>query len=824
SNGVLSGDGGSIKYKANTDFYGPGSITFEVTDGSGPDDPQGLKSTLTVMTDVAPAPAKNLAPKLSGTQVSVAQLETTDTNLALLASDPEKDALTFSLPGKAPAGLKTEIDGGTLKVSADKGAPLGTQQSVTIQVSDGHNPPVRADVAVAVTSSNKPLAVTNDDAVPDAHAGRAENVPVLANDVNPFPDTPLTIVDAKLVTGPASTSVAVTGDKVKVTAPEDFTGNVVVSYTVADKTADHSRWVTGRVTLNVKGKPAAPSAPRVEEVKSKQVLLKWATPVDNGSPITGYTVSFSDGGTQACATNTCLVTGLTNNKSYTFKVSAKNAVGESAFSPASAKATPDQQPDAPGAPAIVRGDTKLDVSWGTPVGEYSPVKSFNVQISPTPAGQNPQKTGVKGTRLTWTGLTNGVAYTFRVQAVNNAPKPSDWSPYAAVAVKPAGKPFTPAAPTTTLVDTVGSQNQVRVDWKAPNLNGGELKGYTLTTYLDGAAQKSTSTTTPSATVSLPNGKGNYTFRVVVATEVAASDPSAASAPRRSVSRPGTVARPTIAPANTGAAGGRITVNFAKLAGTATGGSSAGELTYHALVSSTGADVVVVPGSTVPAPNGAATTVTIYAKSSAFANSGNASAPSNSATPYGAPGSAGVGGSNGSQGSTSFTYSWSYPGGATDTKTIQVKVGGGAWSNKAGNGSANYDTGANNKSVTVSVRAVNSRGDYGPVASKTLSSGAPKPPAPKNTVRVLRSTNNSCTQGTGQSDIFRTGPPKTCGGVRGGTSNPGGSWLSYADGYVPVGQCGSPWGGSGWYQMTGGPQDNRWVRADTVSPNPGGKTC
>ncbi|MCQ9163402.1 Ig-like domain-containing protein [Arthrobacter sp. STN4] len=824
---VLDKDGSAIIYRANPDFYGPGSITFEVTDGTGPDDPSGLKSTLTVMTDVLPAPARNLAPKLSGTALDVAQLDATETNLALLASDPEKDPLKFSLSGDVPGGLKAKLDGTTLSISAGKGAPLGSVQTVGIEVSDGHNPAVKAAVTVTVTSSNKPKAVANADSVPDAHAGRLESVPVLANDVNPFPDTPLKIVDARLLTGPADTAVAVSGDKVNVTAPASFTGNVAVSYTVQDKTGDHARWVEGRLTLNVKGKPGTPAAPRIVEVKSRAVMLKWATPVDNGSPITGYTVLRSDGARQACATNTCLITGLGNNTPYTFTVSATNAVGESKYSPASAKAVPDQQPDAPAAPKIVRGDTTLDVSWTTPVGEYSPVKTFNVQISPTPAGQNPQKTGVKGNKLTWTGLSNGVAYTFRVQAVNSAPKPSNWSPYTATPVKPAGKPFTPAAPTTTLVDTVGTQNQVRVDWRQPNLNGGMLKDYTLTTYLNGAAQGSLTTTSPTATVHLPNGTGNYTFRVVATTEVAASNPSAASAPRRSVSRPGQVQNVKIAAANTGGAGGRITVNFSRLSGTATGGSSAGELTYHAKVTSTGADYVVNPGSQVPAPNGASTRVTVYAKSSAFATAGNASAPSNAVTPYGTPGTPGLSPKSSSKGDQSAYYSWTAPSGAVDSTGVRIKEGNNAWSGwkTASSGSGSVGTGGYSRGVVIQAQSRNSAGTLGPIRKVTAYSGVkPDPPQPKNTVRVLKSTNNSCTEGTGQGDIFSYGPPKTCGGVPGGSTNPGYPWLSYSNGSVAIDKCGSPWGTTGWYHMTSGPTSNRWVRADTVFFTSGSKPC
>ncbi|MCC9067080.1 Ig-like domain-containing protein [Arthrobacter cryoconiti] len=803
--GSLSADGSSILYKSNEDFYGPGSITFEVTDGTSPEDPQGLKSTLTVMTDVLPAPAKNLAPKFIGTALNVAQVESVESNLELLASDPEKDSLKFSLTGKSSAGLKTEINGAVLKVTAEKNAVLGSTQTVDVQASDGHNPPVDAQITVTVTSSNKPLAVANDDSVPDAHAGRTESVPVLSNDVNPFPDTALKIADAKLVTGASGTKVAVAGDKVNVTAPEDFTGNVVVSYTLEDKTGDPARRVNGRIVMNVKGKPGVPTAPRVEEVKSKQVMLKWSTPVDNGSPITGYTVKKSDGGTQNCATNTCLITGLTNAKPYTFVVSAKNAVGESADSPASAKATPDQQPDTPAAPMVVRGDTQLDVSWVTPVGEYSPVSSYNVQISPAPKGQNPQKTGIKGNKVTWTGLTNGVAYTFRVQALNAAPNPSNWSPYAPVPVKPAGKPFTPAAPTTTLVSPAGTTNQVRVDWKEPNLNGGILKNYTLTTYLDGQTKGSVSTTSPTATVDLPNGTGAYTFRVVATTEVSSSGASAPSAGRRSVSKPGQVQGVTIAEANTGAAGGKVTVNFTPLSGTGTGGSTGGELVYHAKVSSNGTDVVVTPGASVPAPNGDATTVTVYAKSSAFATAGDASPKSNSVTPFGTPGTAGVGGSNGGTGSTSFSYSWSFPGGAVDAASVQVKVGNGGWASKSSNGSASYNTGGNDKTVTVSVRSVNSVGTFGPIASKNLSSGPPKPPAPTEWDMHATPTQTCLETASGNSDHFTPGNPANCSS----------QWLK-ANVNVKV-NCYRDWGSNRWLHIsTPGYGGYGFAKASTTS--------
>ena len=84
--------------------------------------------------------------------------------------------------------------------------------------------------------------------------------------------------------------------------------------------------------------PATPNAPRVavgEAVGAQKATITWVAPANNGSVITGYTVTaFTSAGVSAgtCTTASagalsCTISGLATGTSFTFKVMAKNANG-----------------------------------------------------------------------------------------------------------------------------------------------------------------------------------------------------------------------------------------------------------------------------------------------------------------------------------------------------------------------------------------------------------------------------------------------------------------------------------------------------------------
>ncbi|WP_240643830.1 Ig-like domain-containing protein [Antribacter gilvus] len=517
----------TMVYTSREDFAGGTAISFEVTDGTGPGDPEAREAVLILPINVMPP--ENMPPVIAGTPtLEVAAGEEAAVDLGRYVTDPEGDPLEFSV-GEAAEGVATAVSASTLEAQARPDVPKGTSVQLPFTVTDDNNPPVSGTATVTVVGSTRPLVRANDDAVQDAHQGDQVTVPVLANDSNPFPETPLTLVGGNPIIETGSGDAVYAGNQVAVTPSEDFVGVMVVRYRVQDATKDPDREVEGRVQLTVLGKPEAPAKPRVEEVRSETVVLSWDPPNNNGADITGYTVRSSNGYTKECATTTCTLDGLTNNVIYTFTVTATNDVDEGPPSPPSDEARPDNKPEKPAPPTLVFGDSSLTVSWvNQAYTDRSPIECVHLEISPAPDDGRIQKTCVTGSSIVWSGLTNGTAYTVAVQAKNAAPDPSDWSEPSQPET-PAGPPAQAAPPTATRVDTAAG-GQINVAWNAPAANGDAIKRYFLNVLRNGAVER-TVTIEPAATsqtVGDLDSGSSYTFTVVAENKAGRSPASGRS--------------------------------------------------------------------------------------------------------------------------------------------------------------------------------------------------------------------------------------------------------------------------------------------------------
>jgi hypothetical protein len=670
-------DEDTMRYTPKARYDGPDALSFEVTDGTGPDDPAGKKSHLVIPIQVISD--YNTPPTFVGAAVSVAAGDGEGTvDLRANSQDPDEgelEALTFELVRGAGEGVSARIDAATLVVTAAANAPR-VPSTLEIDVSDGVNPPVRGTVAVTVLSTTRNPPSATDDVVPQADQGATVSVPVLANDYNPFPETPLEITQVVVETG--SGNAAAAGSEVSVTPAADFVGTMVVRYRVADATGDADRVADGRIRLTVQGRPAAPATPTVTSIQDRTVVLSWAPPVNNGAEITGYTVTSPQGYSKQCASTTCTLDGLTNDVEYTFSVTATNSVGTSDASPSSAPARPDARPDQPQPPTLVFGDKKLTVNWVTPPTPGSAVQSFNLEISPAPERGAASRYNVTGNTLTWEGLANGTAYQVRVQAVNKAPEPSEFSTFSATEV-PAGPPAAPGAPTTSRLAPVNADlAPIEVRWNAPDANGDAIKRYVVS--VTGGSGGPRSIEVPggstSQVVETPTSESDYQF-TVTAYNKAGEATSAASAPRRAFAAPGKPPAPQLI------AEGNGSVSFRPTGHADGNGTATGELAYQYSVNGGGWQGMTYGDTTAGGlQNGTSYTVQIRAVSPLDGSNyeGPASDASGAGVPYGPLSAPTV---NAANGATTVTFNWSTPGGnGRPITAIEVYVNDGLVSNAA----------------------------------------------------------------------------------------------------------------------------------------------
>ena len=197
-----------------------------------------------------------------------------------------------------------------------------------------------------------------------------------------------------------------------------YTFSVIAKNSAGSSTESRSSSATPVASITVPGIPTGVSASSGDS----SAIVKWTVPADDGgSPITGYIVNVSPGGTivtvdSARATSE-VVGNLTNGLSYTFTVLAVNAAGNSAESDPTRSVTPLGIPDAPTSVTASAGNDSAMINWAAPSADGgSPVTGYTITASNR--GGN-QSVGPRETSVLFTGLVNGLSYSFTVVAIND---------------------------------------------------------------------------------------------------------------------------------------------------------------------------------------------------------------------------------------------------------------------------------------------------------------------------------------------------------------------------------------------------------------------
>jgi hypothetical protein len=306
--------------------------------------------------------------------------------------------------------------------------------------------------------------------------------------------------------------------------------------------------------------PSPPSAPGAvtAQAGNASVSLTWAAANPHGSPITRYDITWTGGagGSQSVGggqTNLA-VKGLTNGATYTFSVSATNAIGTGPAS-LSNPATPTSAiPDPPtSVVATAKDKGTVDVSWPAANGQGHVITSYTVFVTDQTVGTQPRSVG-QATTTTYNvpaaTLTPGNQYTFTVTSTNDANGTSQPSP-ASTAVTA----FTKASAPTN-VQASGKDTQVDLKWNAPtDLGGGTLKDYIV------SDQSGTIRQTASTSMSFTGLSNGTQYGFGIAAETTANGQTVQGAVATARATPGTAPTLSGESANSNGSTNSITVSF-----------------------------------------------------------------------------------------------------------------------------------------------------------------------------------------------------------------------------------------------------------------------
>jgi hypothetical protein len=234
----------ALRYDPLDGFEGDAVFTYRPIDSFG-----ALGADVTVGVTVARQGDENRPPIVRPDSVRLRRGVETQLPVLVNDEDPDGDTLTVGIVEPLPEGLRVEVQGEQLAITAE----AGSDDSVPFEymVDDGTNPPVRGAVLVDVisdTEPNRPPVVVADSGT--AVVGLSIEIEVLINDTDPDGD-PLVVVDATQPEDERGRVVVLAPDRIQFTptALDDENDAIArFTYTVDD---GNGHQVVGDITVTV---------------------------------------------------------------------------------------------------------------------------------------------------------------------------------------------------------------------------------------------------------------------------------------------------------------------------------------------------------------------------------------------------------------------------------------------------------------------------------------------------------------------------------------------------------------------------------------------
>lgn len=526
-------DDRTLVFTSANQYFGPASITFEVTDGD-PADPSARRAVLTLPIKVLPR--TNQPPVFLGAALDFEQGQQREIDLVKLTNYPYANDLAelqYVVQDPQPTGFSYALNGQRLVITAADDTATGSTSAITLGVKDALNAGRSGRIDLRIVPSTRPLAVP----VPDtaiAPRGQTTVLDVLANDRpgNPFPNTPLRVVKvagADQGSLPAGVTASLSPDRSRIAvsvAADAPPADVNLQYQVADATGDPNRFVWTTVRLSVQDRPDPVSGVTVNEFGDRTLRLGWQPGVANNSPITKFQVTetAADDGrilsvTDCTGSASCLIATPGNGPANAVRLSvvAVNAIGSSDPSVLPGSIWSDIIPPPPTALSASPLDRGLRVSWRKPDdgGKGSPITFYLVTVGGVSTTYGASASDPSGTgysvNVTSGSIPNGSATAFSVSARNSAPNSlARWNSASGVGT-PAGPPIQVGSPQASTADGTSAA----LSWSGVFAdNGAAITTYYAVAYT-GSSPSCTVTGVDSGTPSVSPPTG-YAKRVITA--------------------------------------------------------------------------------------------------------------------------------------------------------------------------------------------------------------------------------------------------------------------------------------------------------------------
>ena len=224
--GTLGGTAPNLTYTPQSDFNGTDSFTFKVNDGT--DDSNEATVSITVS-------ALNHAPTANGRDYNITKNTTIFNTIALSASDPDGDTLTYIIETNATHGTLSNLESAPHpKVSYTPDTNYTGADSFTFKVYDGNLYSAPATVRIQVLEGNQ-VPVANPASYTFDENSTANTITLTGSDGD---DDPLTYTVMNGPNGPQHGTLSGTEPNLTYTPAAGYVGDDSFMFTVNDGQAD----------------------------------------------------------------------------------------------------------------------------------------------------------------------------------------------------------------------------------------------------------------------------------------------------------------------------------------------------------------------------------------------------------------------------------------------------------------------------------------------------------------------------------------------------------------------------------------------------------